>query len=153
MSMSSRIPSWATCRPSSTSSSGISTAPPSTIVIDPRVPATTMSTSEYSSCWKVGFRIQFPRIRPIRTAATMSRNGIFEMFNATEAPSSARTSASFSWSADRMLQKTWVSFRNPSGKSGLRGRSICRAERISFSPGRPSRLKNPPGIFPAAKDF
>ncbi len=45
---------------------------------------------------------------------------------------------------------TCVSFMKPFGNSGRIERSICRAEMISFSPGRPSRLKNPPGILPAA---
>jgi len=36
------------------------------------------------------------------------------------------------------------------GKSGRNGRSIIRQVRISFSVGRPSRLKKPPGILPAA---
>ena len=45
--------------------------------------------------------------------------------------------------------KIWVSPRKSAGKSGLIGRSMPRAERISFSEGRASRLKKPPGIFPA----
>ena len=51
-------------------------------------------------------------------------NGTCDMLSATEAPISARTSASFSWSADRMKHATCVSFLNPSGKSGRIGRSI-----------------------------
>jgi hypothetical protein len=46
--------------------------------------------------------------------------------------------------------KTWTSFWNPSGKSGRIERSMMRAERISLSLGRPSRLMKPPGILPAA---
>jgi hypothetical protein len=45
---------------------------------------------------------------------------------------------------------TWTSFVKPFGQSGRMGRSIMRAVRIAFSVGRPSRLKKPPGIFPAA---
>ena len=150
---SSLIAAWAACSPSRRSSSGTSTAPPSTIVIASSDPATTRSTSEYSSCWKVGFTIHVPWIRPTRTEATRVRKGICDMLSATEAPSSANTSASFSWSALRMLQMICVSFMNPSGNNGRIGRSIERAARISFSPGRPSRLKNPPGILPAAYVF
>jgi hypothetical protein len=47
----------------------------------------------------------------------------------------------------------WVSFRKPSGNSGRIGRSISRDVSVSFSAGRPSRLKKPPGILPAAKVF
>ena len=46
--------------------------------------------------------------------------------------------------------KTWTSFLKPSGKSGRIDLSMMRALRISGSEGRPSRLMNPPGIFPAA---
>ena len=144
------MPSWATFSPSRMSSSGTSMAPPSTIRIASSVPATVMSTSEYSSCWKVGFRIHVSLMRPMRTAETGVLNGIFDMFSATEAPITPSTSASFSWSADRMKHAICVSYMNPSGNSGRMGRSIWRAARISFSPGRPSRLKKPPGIFPAA---
>jgi hypothetical protein len=59
-------------------------------------------------------------------------------------------SASFSWSAERTVTKTWTSFLKPSGKSGRIDRSIRRLARISLSDGRPSRLRNPPGILPAA---
>ena len=38
----------------------------------------------------------------------------------------------------------------PSGNSGRIDRSMMRAERISASCGRPSRLMKPPGILPAA---
>ena len=62
----------------------------------------------------------------------------------------ARTSGSFSPSAERTSPTICVSRLNPSGKSGRTGRSIIRAVRISFSVGRPSRLKKPPGIRPAA---
>ena len=45
---------------------------------------------------------------------------------------------------------TCTSFLKPFGQSGRIGRSIMRAVRIARSEGRPSRLKKPPGIFPAA---
>jgi hypothetical protein len=48
---------------------------------------------------------------------------------------------------------TCVSQLNPFGNSGRSGRSIRREVMTSFSAGRPSRLKKPPGIFPAAKVF
>ena len=38
----------------------------------------------------------------------------------------------------------------PSGNSGRIGRSISRQVSVSFSDGRPSRLKKPPGMRPAA---
>ena len=51
------------------SASVTSSAPPSTITIESSEPATTRSMSVYSSCWKVGLRIQLPSTRPTRTAA------------------------------------------------------------------------------------
>ena len=45
---------------------------------------------------------------------------------------------------------TWTSFLKPSTKSGRIGRSIRREVSTSFSVGRASRLKKPPGILPAA---
>jgi hypothetical protein len=41
----------------------------------------------------------------------------------------------------------------PGTKSGRSGLSISRETSVSFSEGRPSRLKKPPGIFPAANVF
>src|SRR5436309_15673414 len=48
------------------------------------------------------------------------------------------------------MATSWVSYRQPLGNSGRSGRSIMRAVSVPFSPARPSRLKNEPGIFPAA---
>src|SRR6266699_3569482 len=69
-SSSSRMPLWATSRAFTISASVSSSAPPSTITIESFEPDTTMSTSENSSCWKVGFRTQAPSTVPPRTAAT-----------------------------------------------------------------------------------
>ena len=150
ISISSRIASWATFSPSRISVSGTWMAPPSTMTMALAEPATTMSTSAYSSCVKVGFTTQLPWMRPIRTDATGVSKGITDVLSATEAPISVSTSASFSWSALSTWAWTWVSLKKPSGKSGRSVRSVSRAERISFSWGAPSRLKKPPGILPAA---
>src|SRR5688572_26517352 len=48
------------------------------------------------------------------------------------------------------IETSWVSRRQPFGKSGRSGRSIMRAVRVAFSPARPSRRKKLPGILPAA---
>ncbi len=73
-----------------------------------------------------------------------------EMLSANEAPVMASTSESFSWSEESSRPMTCVSQFQPSGNSGRSGRSIMREVSTSFSFGRPSRRKNPPGIFPAA---
>ena len=73
-----------------------------------------------------------------------------DTLSATEAATAPRMSASFSWSAESTVTNTCTSFLNPSGKSGRMPRSISRLARISLSEGRPSRLRNPPGILPAA---
>ena len=44
---------------------------------------------------------------------------------------------------------TWTSLQKSSGNSGRIGRSIRREVSVSFSVGRPSRLKKPPGMRPA----
>ena len=69
--------------------------------------------------------------------------------SAAEAPLMQRMSP-VTRSADRTVQMTCTSFVKPFGQSGRMGRSIMRAVRIAFSVGRPSRLKKPPGILPAA---
>ncbi len=76
-----------------------------------------------------------------------------EMVRAADAPTKATMSGSFSRSCDRTVQITCVSLRNPSANSGRIGRSIRRDDSVSFSDGRPSRLKKPPGILPAANVF
>ncbi len=51
---------------------------------------------------------------------------------------------------DSTVAITWTSRMKPSGNSGRIGLSISRDVSVSFSLGRPSRLKNPPGMRPAA---
>jgi hypothetical protein len=56
-------------------------------------------------------------------------------------------------SCARVVITTSVSLRKLSWNSGRIGRSMRREVRTSFSDGRPSRLKKPPGILPAANAF
>ena len=70
--------------------------------------------------------------------------------SAAEAPFSASTSGSLSRSAEIARQITCTSLAKPFGNSGRMGRSIRREVNTSFSTGRPSRLKYPPGIRPPA---
>ena len=81
------------------------------------------------------------------------KKGKPERVRAADAPTRATMSGSFSMSWESTVQMTWVSLLKPLAKSGRMGRSISRETRVSFSVGRPSRLKNPPGILPAAKVF
>ena len=144
------MPFCATLSASSISASEISSEPPSTMTMVSAEPLTTRSMVENSSCWKVGLRIQLPSTRPTRTPASGPFHGTLERLSAVEAATTPRMSASFSWSAERTVTKTCTSFLKPSGKSGRIERSIRRLARISLSEGRPSRLRNPPGILPAA---
>jgi hypothetical protein len=73
--------------------------------------------------------------------------------SAADAPISDTMSGSFSRSWLKTVQMTCVSLLKPCAKSGRIGRSISRETSVSFSDGRPSRLKKPPGILPAAKVF
>ena len=61
-----------------------------------------------------------------------------------------RMSCGITMSALRTVQITWTSLRKPFGQSGRIGRSIMRAVSVARSVARPSRLKKPPGILPAA---
>src|SRR6187551_1756423 len=89
-------------------------------------------------------------MRPMRTAPTGPRNGSGEMASAAEAPLIARMSCGTTMSAERTVQITCTSFLKPFGQSGRIGRSIIRAVSVARSVARPSRLKKPPGILPAA---
>ena len=89
----------------------------------------------------------------MRAAAIGPKKGTPDRVNAADAPINAAMSGLFSISCASTVQITCVSHLNDFGKSGRIGRSIRRHTNVSFSEGRPSRLKNPPGIFPAAKAF
>ena len=67
--------------------------------------------------------------------------GAPESVSAAEDAIIARMSGSFSRSCDKVVTITWVSLRQPSANSGRIGRSISRETSVSFSFGRPSRLK------------
>ena len=105
--------------------------------------------SSFVSC-SVGLTTSRPSMRPTRTAPIGPRNGSGEIISAADAPLMQRMSCPVTMSADRTVQITCTSFLKPFGQSGRIGRSIMRAVRIARSVGRPSRLKKPPGIFPAA---
>ena len=62
----------------------------------------------------------------------------------------AGMSGSTSGLADITVVITWTSLKNPLGNNGRIGRSMRREVSVSFSVGRPSRLKKPPGMRPAA---
>ena len=106
-----------------------------------------MSSTRSSS---LGLTTKLPSTLPIRTAPTGVGNGMWEIISAAEAPFIARMSYGLTWSTEIGIATSWVSYRQPLGNSGRIGRSIRRAESVAFSPARPSRLKNEPGIFPAA---
>src|SRR5215212_3842665 len=103
-----------------------------------------MRSSEVSPSisWCVGLTIS--------SSPTGPKNGSGESIRAADAPLIARMSYGVIRSAESVMQMTCTSFLKPFGHSGRIGRSIMRAVRIAFSVGRPSRLKKPPGIFPAA---
>src|SRR5438552_1178499 len=101
-------------------------------------------------CSLVGLTTNWPSTWPTRTAPTGPSNGMPERQSAAEAPFTASTSGSFSWSPEMTRQMTCTSFAKPAGKSGRIGRSISRDVRVSFLTGAPSRLKYPPGLGPPA---
>ena len=73
--------------------------------------------------------------------------------SAAEAPSNAGMSG-VDVGIERQHRRDDLHFVvKPSGNSGRIGRSIRREVSVSFSVGRPSRLKKPPGMRPAAYVF
>ncbi len=122
--------------------------PPSTMVIPSRFPAMIRSMSLSSNSAVVGLQMRDPSTRPTRTPPTGPWKGISETVRAADAPIIPRTAGSFSWSAERTVAMTWVSLWNSFGKSGRIGLSMNRETSVSRSLGRPSLLKNPPGILP-----
>ena len=89
-------------------------------------------------------------MKPTRAQPIGPRKGAPEMVSAAEAAIMAMTSGSFSRSWLSTVQMTWVSCLKPGTNSGRIGRSMRREVSVSFSVGRASRLKKPPGILPAA---
>ena len=144
------ISAWASSNASRSVSSATSFAPASTIVRPSFVPTTIRSSSDSPMSGSDGLTTISPSMIPIRTAPTGPWKGSGEIINAAEAPLIARMSCGVIRSAESVVQMTCTSFRKPFGHSGRIGRSIIRAVRIAFSVGRPSRLKKPPGILPAA---
>ena len=106
--------------------------------------------SAVRSCSSVGLTTKLPSILPMRTAPTAVGYGTSEIISAADAPFMARMSYGWTWSTDSVRLTSCVSRRQPFGNSGRSGRSIMRAISVAFSPARPSRLKNEPGILPAA---
>ena len=135
------------------SSSLASFAPPSTMTSALRLPATTTSRSLSSTMSGDGLMTSSPSTRATRTAAMGPRNGISEIVNAVDAPTKPGMSGEMSPSTESTVAMIWVSSRYASGKSGRIARSMKRDARTSRSESRPSRLKKPPGILPAADVF
>jgi hypothetical protein len=114
------------------------------------VPATTMSNSLSSICWKVGFTTNSPLMQPMRTAAIGPWNGMSEIDTAAEDAMMEMMSGGLTMSELTTVGTTCISRPKALSNNGRIGRSIKRLTKISLSLGRPSRLRKPPGIFPAA---
>ncbi|OPY05215.1 MAG: hypothetical protein A4E61_00386 [Syntrophorhabdus sp. PtaB.Bin184] len=125
-------------------------ASPSTMMMASRVAVTTISISLSAISGKVGFTTKTPPILPTLTPAKGPSWGMSEMVTAQDAPTRLRIPGSLSWSAERTVEITCVSYRQFLGKRGLRGLSMRRDVSISRVVGRPSLLKKPPGNLPAA---
>ena len=117
------------------------------------LPATTISMSLSAVCSMVGLTTNASSTRATRTSAMGPSNGAPASISAADAPTPASTSALYSSSAEITYAIICVSCKKPSGNSGRSDRSTSRDDRTSLSVGRPSRLMNPPGIFPPAENF
>ena len=132
---------WPNITAPSITSSDNSSASDSTIRTASCVPATTKSSDVSSICSIVGFNTYSPFIKPTRAPPIGPWNGTPEIVKAAETATRATISASFSRSWLTTVAITCVSFLKPLTKSGRMGRSIRRETNVSFSLGRPSRLK------------
>ena len=146
------ISSWAMSSASRISASGISLAPASTIRMASSVPATMRSrsvSSRRSSSVRVDDEVAVD-LADAHGADRASAAGC----RRSSAPRRRRSSRGCRRGArGRSLSgiaTSCVSKCQPLGNSGRIGRSIMRAVSVPFSPARPSRLKNEPGILPAA---
>ena len=132
-------------------SSGTKVASPSTMTSASAEAANTMFRSLSAISLTVGFRMNWPLMRPMRPPATASAKGRGDSMTAAEAAVMESTSDSFSWSEEMTLASTCTSSGRPLGNNGRIGRSMRRETRVSRSDGRPiSRRKKLPGIRPAA---
>ncbi len=146
------------CAPPSISSTTLSVASASTIMIATSLsspsptmrPATTMSNTARSSCSTVGNATQVPSIRATRTPPIGPENGRPPSWVDADAALIASTSYRSLGSRLRIVTTTWISLRRPSTNDGRSGRSMSRQVRIASVDGRPSRRKKEPGMRPAA---
>ena len=127
--------------------------PASTIITASAVPAMMRLRVLVSSVAMSGLITKVSLIRPTRIPAIGPSQGMSETATAADAAVIARISAEPVSSAESTVTTICVSQVNDFGKRGRSGRSINRLVRVAFSEGLPSRLKNPPGNFPAAYDF
>ncbi len=103
---------WASSNASRIVSSGISSAPASTIVSASGVPTTmrSRSLSPSSTSGSDGFTTSWPSIRPIRTAPTGPMKGSGETISAAEAPLMQRMSWAVTRSTESVVHTTCTSF-------------------------------------------
>ena len=94
-----------------------------------------------------------PSLYPTLEPPTGPLNGIPEIDKAADTPSIAIISGSTLLFAETTLIMTCTSFIKPSGNRGLIGLSISLEVNVSFSLGRPSLFRKPPGILPAEYVF
>ena len=89
---------WPKRSASTITASETSFAPPSTITMASREAAITTSRSHSARWASVGLAMNWPFSRPTRTPAMGPLKGTSDRWSAAEAPVSASTSVSFSWS-------------------------------------------------------
>ena len=132
------------------SSSETSFAPASIMTIFCIVAATVSSSVLSSRCALVGLMTGLPSTMPTKTPPIGPFHGISEMERAMDAPIIPAISCEQSGSTAMTVSEIATSLRRSFGNRGRIGRSMTREVRMAFSPGRPSRRRNPPGILPAA---
>ena len=135
------------------SSSEISLAPASTIMIASLVPERFSASVLFSFSASVGLMTYSPSTIPTTTLPVGPAKGMSEMDSAMEEPSIASGSGAISGSTESAVATTLTSLNSPFGNSGRSGRSMRRAVRMPLSLALPSRLLKLPGILPTEYIF
>jgi ribonuclease J len=138
---------------SSITSSGISFAPASIIIIFSLSAERVTYMRLCLRCSAVGFIITLPSMYPRIIPPIGPLKGISEMHNAVIVPIIEANSGELSCSTDNTILTIDTSFLRSLGNLGRICLSITLAVNTALSEGFPSLFINPPGIFPTEYSF
>ena len=123
--------------------------PPSTMTIESAEPLTTRSMVENSSCWKVGLRIQFPRPGP-RARRRGACPGTGERLSGRGRHHAEDVGVVLLVGGEDRHEDLHLVLETLGEERPDRAVDQAAGEDFLVG-GRPSRLRNPPGILPAGR--